>query len=157
GAIRDGLLTRGWYHEFPAMLQYYSRPGSPYWASSGFLGLVLPSAHPIWTETEEPMAIERGDFCVTLAEPGFAVSGTRADGIVRVASHRSDHYPLPLPQGLKLKRAAARLVQAIKGSALPPTAGPDDAHYRKLAYSTHAAPEVGGVGDARDIDSHIAL
>jgi hypothetical protein len=161
GAIRDGLLTRGWYHEFPAMLQYYSGHGSPYWASSGFLGLVLPSAHPVWTETEEPMAIERGDFCVTLAEPGFVVRGTRADGIVRVASHRSDHYPLSQPRGLKLglklKRAGARLVQAIKGGALPTRAGPDDAHYRKLAYSTHAAPEVGGAGDARDIDSHIAL
>src|SRR5678815_4601737 len=24
GAIRGGLLTRGWYREFPAMLQYYS-------------------------------------------------------------------------------------------------------------------------------------
>jgi hypothetical protein len=157
GAIRGGLLTRGWYREFPAMLQYYSGHGSPYWASSGFLGLALPPAHPVWTETEEPMAVERGDFCAAMAEPGFLVRGTRADGIVRVASHRSDHYPLPLPRRLKLEHAGARLIQALKGGAPPPGAGPDDAHYRKLAYSTHAAPELGKLGDERDIDSQIAL
>jgi hypothetical protein len=135
GAIRDGRLTRGWYHEFPAMLQYYSGHGSQYWASSGFLGLILPPDHPVWTETEEPMAVERGDFCVAMAEPGFLVRGTRADGIVRMASHRSDHYPLPLPGRFKLKNAGVRLVQAIKGEPPPPRVGPDDAHYRKLAYS----------------------
>ena len=99
------------------MLQYYSGHGSQYWASSGFLGLALPPAHPVWTETEEPMAVERGDYCVAMAEPGFLVRGTRADGIVRVASHRSDHYPLPLPRRLKLEHAGARLIQALKGAA----------------------------------------
>ena len=139
------------------MLQYYSGHGSQYWASSGFLGLALPPAHPVWTETEEPMAVERGDYCVAMAEPGFLVRGTRADGIVRVASHRSDHYPLPLPRRLKLEHAGARLIQALKGGAPPPGAGPDDAHYRKLAYSTHVAPELGKRGDERDIDSQITL
>ena len=157
GAIAGGLLTRGWYREFPAMLQYYSGHGSQYWASSGFLGLVLPATHPVWTETEQPMAVERGDFCAAMAEPGFLVRGTSADGIVRVSSHRSDHYPLPLPRRIKLGHARARLVQALKGGAPPPGAGPDDAHYRKLAYSTHAAPEVGKLGDERDIDSQFTL
>ena len=157
GAIAGGLLTRGWYREFPAMLQYYSGHGSQYWASSGFAGLALPPAHPVWTAVEEPMEVERGDFCAAMAEPGFLVRGTRADGIVRMASHRSDHYPLPLPRRLKLANARARLIQALKGGAPAPAAGPDDAHYRKLAYSTHAAPELGPSGDERDVDSQVAL
>ena len=157
GAIRRGLLTRGWYQEFHPMLQFYSGHGSQYWASLGFLGLLLASEHPVWSAREEPMAVERDDFCLAMPEPGFVIRGTRADGIVRAASHRSDHYPLPLVGRAKLLRAAPIMWQVIRRGHRSPGAGPDDAHYRKLAYSTHAAPEIGGPGDERDVDSQIAL
>jgi hypothetical protein len=157
GAIEHGLLTRGWYGEFRPMLQHYSGHGSQYWASIGFLGLVLAPEHAVWAAREEPMAVERDDFCVAMPEPGFVVRGTRADGIVRAASHRSDHYPLPLAGRMKLRRAGPIMWQVIRRGHRSPGAGPDDAHYRKLAYSTHSAPEVGRKGDDRDVDSQVAL
>jgi hypothetical protein len=156
GAICNGLLTRGWYREFLPMLQPYSGCGSQYWASQAFLGLLLPAEHPVWTAREEPMAVERDDYSVAMPEPGFVVRGTRSDGIVRVASHRSDHYPLPLPRSAYLRRAAGRFIQVIGAAHRYPSLATDDPHYRKLAYSTHAAPEVGDAGDS-DVDSQISL
>jgi hypothetical protein len=130
GALRDGVLTMGWHREFLPMAQTYSGPASPYWASKGFLGLLLPPEHPVWTAREEPMPVERGDFCRAMSEPGFSARGTRADGIVRVANHRSDHFPF-LDSGV-------------------------DPHYCKLSYSTHTAPNIVD-GDDGAIDSHVVI
>lgn len=84
-------LTLGWHREWPAMKQSYSGPGSPYWAVKGMLGLLLPADHPVWTAPEEPLPIERGDFERIIEAPGWQVSGVRADGIVRVINHGTDH------------------------------------------------------------------
>jgi hypothetical protein len=62
GAVDDnGLLTLGWHGPNSAVLQGYSGPASPYWASKGFLGLLLPPDHEVWTATEEPRPAERAD------------------------------------------------------------------------------------------------
>jgi hypothetical protein len=122
----------GWHDEFLPMAQPYSGPASPYWASKAFLGLLLPPGHPVWTAREEPLPVERSDFCRALSEPGFLAVGTRADGIVRVASHKSDHLPMP-------------------GRS---DGGP---FYRKLAYATHTAPELGQADETDDLDSEVAL
>lgn len=132
GAAEGGRLSLGWYREFPPMAQTYSGPASPYWASKAFAGLLLPPEHPCWTAAEAPLAVERGDVQRALPGPGFLVIGTRTDGVVRVASHRADHHPYPR----------------------------DDPHYRKLAYSTHAGPDVGPAAEAgaeADLDSQTAL
>jgi hypothetical protein len=131
GALRDGVLTMGWHAEFLPMAQMYSGPASPYWASKAFLGLLLPAEHQVWTSSEEPMPVEKQDFCRTMPEPGFLAYGTRSDGIVRVASHRSDHVPFP---GVR-----------------------NDPNYGKLAYSTHTGPEIDPDGNALQVDSHCAL
>ncbi|SFR72356.1 hypothetical protein SAMN04488591_3177 [Microbacterium azadirachtae] len=92
GAVDErGLLTMGLYGEWPAMAQTYSGAGSPYWASKGFLGLLLPADHPVWTAVEEPLPIEQGDVRRVIRPAGWLVSGTAADGIVRVINHGSDH------------------------------------------------------------------
>jgi hypothetical protein len=155
GAVRNDLLTLGWTGEFLAMIQPYSGHGSPYWGSKGFCGLLLPADHPVWTAEEEPMAVERSDFCVAMAEPGFLVHGTASDGIVRVASHRSDHFPLPsrLPHRSPARRAVGRFARALDGPRQPPAPAADP-HYAKLAYSTHAAPECGPNGD---VDNQVTL
>jgi hypothetical protein len=124
-----GLLPLGWHGAFPSMCQPYSGPGSPYWASKAFAGLVLPADHPVWTDTEEPLAIERGDVSLRLARPGWLVSGTAADGVVRVAAHGPDHAPLRRPSV-------------------------DEPEYARHGFSSHAAPEVGLVAP---VDSHVAL
>ena len=131
GAIRSGVLTMGWHGEHLPSLQRYSGPGSAYWGSKGFLGLVLPPEHPVWTVTEESSRVERGDFVRAMEEPGLLVWGTRGDGVVRASSHGSDHFPF---------------------SSEPY----DDVHYRKLAYSTHTAPST-GAGDELDLDSQFSL
>ncbi|TWD82210.1 hypothetical protein FB561_3338 [Kribbella amoyensis] len=110
-----GLLNLGWYGEWPAIAQSYSGPGSPYWAVKGMLGLMLPADHPVWTAEEEPLPVESGDFAITLPEPGWLVSGTRSDGIVRVVNHGTDH------SNEDDRRADSPL-------------------YARLAYSTHTMP-----------------
>lgn len=156
GAVRDDLLTLGWHGEFLPMIQPYSGHGSPYWGSKGFCGLLLPADHPVWTADEEPMAVERSDFCVAMPAPGFLVHGTASDGIVRVASHRSDHFPLPSrrPHRSLARRAVGRFARALDGprQQAPPASDP---HYAKLAYSTHTAPDCGP--NDRDVDNQVAL
>jgi hypothetical protein len=86
-----GLLTMGWFNEWRPLAQSYSGPGSPYWATKGLLGLALPASHPVWTATEQDLPVERGDFTRAIAAPGWILSGTRADGVIRLANHGTDH------------------------------------------------------------------
>ncbi len=115
---RRGLLTLGWHREWPAMAQSYSGPGSPYWAVKGMLGLLLPATHPAWTAVEQPLPVERGDFTRVVGPPGWLVGGSRADGIVRLANHGTDH--------------------AVEGDG-----GTDAPLYAQLGYSTATFPADG--------------
>ncbi|MFC7530918.1 DUF2264 domain-containing protein [Actinoplanes sp. GCM10030250] len=128
-----GLLTLGWHHPFPAMIQAYSGPASPYWASKGFLGLLLPADHPVWTEREEPAEIEDRDVTVSLPGPGWLLHGTRSDGVVRLLNHGSDR------------------------AAKTPPDGPPDPHYVRLAYSSHTAPQLDSGSIAGPVDGHLAV
>ncbi|MFE9769325.1 DUF2264 domain-containing protein [Streptomyces sp. NPDC005808] len=114
-----GLLTLGWHRPYRGILQVYSGPASPYWASKGFIGLALPPGHPVWTEEAIPLAVEQADFTRALAAPGWLVSGTSADGVVRVVNHGGDHADPARPHA-------------------------DDPCYARFAYSTHTAPETPG-------------
>ncbi|MEV3873153.1 DUF2264 domain-containing protein [Streptomyces sp. NPDC049906] len=109
-----GLLPLGWYDAFLPMTQPYSGPASPYWAAKGFLGLLLPATHPVWTAPEEPLPVERADTLRRLPSAHWLVQGTAADGIVRLHNHGSDGAGL--------------------GSA------GDDPFYARLAYSTATGP-----------------
>ncbi|MBM7167777.1 DUF2264 domain-containing protein [Streptomyces sp. G44] len=127
-----GLLPLGWYGTFLPATQAYSGPASPYWASKGFLGLLLPAGHPVWTERELPLPVEESDQYTALPVPGWLLHGTRHDGIVRLVNHGSDHNPLEGP---------AR----------------DDPHYAKFGYSTATAPETAPRAWERAVDGHLAL
>lgn len=133
-----GLLTLGWYDTFLPVTQPYSGPASPYWASKGFLGLLLPADHAVWTARELPLPIEESDQYTALPAPGWLLHGTRHDGIVRLINHGSDHNPPYSP-------------------ADDPADGEEDPHYAKLAYSTATAPESAPHAMARGIDNHLAL
>ncbi|MFD3564769.1 DUF2264 domain-containing protein [Streptomyces sp. NPDC058686] len=140
GALDDrGLLTLGWHRPFRGVLQGYSGPASPYWASKGFIGLALPPDHPVWTEEASQLAVEQGDFTRSLPVPGWLVSGTAADGVVRVVNHGGDHADPARPHA-------------------------DDPCYARFAYSTHTAPETpgdptaaGGSADADPLDNAVVL
>ncbi|WP_228484633.1 DUF2264 domain-containing protein [Microbacterium cremeum] len=116
----DGILTMGWHHEWRELAQSYSGPGSPYWAVKGLLGIALPADHPVWTAPAEPLPIETGDDLRAVRAAGWVVSGTRADGIVRIANHGTDHA------------AAGSLVG-------------DSPLYARIGYSTATSP----LADAR--------
>lgn len=126
----QGIATLGWYGEFPPLVQGYSGPGSPYWLSKGFLGLLLPADHPCWTAVEEPLPVERADQVRSLPAPGFVLSATRADGVVRLFNHGSDNRLLP-------------------GAAADP-------HYARLAYSTVTGPAHPEPGQ-QHADNHVGL
>ena len=136
-----GLLPLGWHGAFPAIRQPYSGPGSPYWAAKGFAGLVLPPDHPVWTATEEPLELDDRDVELVVRPPGWLVSGTAADRIVRVTNHGT------------AKGAVAWLDGRGARPAGDPGAGADDPFYARHAYATHAAPQVAG----DPVDSHVAL
>ncbi|MDI3403811.1 DUF2264 domain-containing protein [Streptomyces cavernicola] len=128
----DGLLTLGWHHAWPAMRQSYSGPGSPYWAAKGMLGLALPADHPVWTAVEEPLPVEVSDQSRTVAAPGWLVSARRADGLVTVLNHGTDH-------------------------ALPGTVRADAPLYARLGYSTATLPPLTGPTVADPVDNTVAL
>jgi hypothetical protein len=91
GAVDDrGLLTLGWHGPDDSVLQGYSGPASPYWASKGFLGLLLPPDHEVWTAPEEPAPAERADFTTPVGPPNWLLQSTRSDGVVRLHNHGSE-------------------------------------------------------------------
>jgi hypothetical protein len=128
----NGLLNGGWFQAFPPMVHPYSGPGSPYWASKGMLGLSLPADHPVWNTPEEPLPVEIEDFTRVIAAPGWAVSGTKADGIVRIANHGTDH--------------------AFQGET-----GSDSPLYARIGYSTATSPWFGKLADERPLEQSVAL
>jgi hypothetical protein len=127
-----GLLTLGWYGEWPAIAQSYSGPGSPYWAVKGMLGLMLPADHPVWTAAEEPLPVEQSDFTRRLAKPGWMVSGTRSDGIVRIVNHGTDH-------------------------SVPGDQRADSPLYARLGYSTHTMPPLSTSYWAQPLETSVAI
>ncbi|MGI5193967.1 DUF2264 domain-containing protein [Streptomyces sp. CA-288835] len=91
GAVDDrGLLTLGWHGPNSGVLQGYSGPASPYWASKGFLGLLLPADHEVWTATEEPGPVERQDEVRPVGSPNWLLQSTSSDGLVRLHNHGSE-------------------------------------------------------------------
>ena len=104
------------------------------------MSLLAPAGHPLWTAPEEPAPSETADRVLALPGPGLLIHSTRADGIVRLHNHGSDH------------------VRPHEGES----AAQDDPHYGRLAYSTRTGPtaranvadnhlsvEVAGVGSVR--------
>lgn len=126
----DGLLSLGWYGPHEATLQRYSGPGSPYWASKGFLALLLPPEHPVWTATEEKAPAEGPDRALAVPAPGLLIQTTGADGLTRLHNHGS--YKLDSRQ---------------------PERAPGNPLYSRLAYSTRTGP----TSAANVPDNHIAL
>ncbi|MER7495523.1 DUF2264 domain-containing protein [Streptomyces pharetrae] len=91
GAVDEhGLLTLGWHGPDTSVLQGYSGPASPYWASKGFLGLLLPPDHAVWTAVEEPGPAEREDAVTPVGPPNWLLQSTRSDGLVRLHNHGSE-------------------------------------------------------------------
>ncbi|MDL9979214.1 DUF2264 domain-containing protein [Microbacterium sp. ASV49] len=126
------LLTMGWHGEWRRLAQSYSGPASPYWATKGMLGISLPADHPVWAAPSEPLPVETGDDLRIVRAAGWLVSGTRADGIVRVVNHGTDH-------------------------AQPGSDVGDSPIYTRLAYSTATAPLHAGRAWREPLEQSAAL
>ncbi|MFF2514052.1 DUF2264 domain-containing protein [Streptomyces sp. NPDC058086] len=91
GAVDDrGLLTLGWHGPDETVLQGYSGPASPYWASKAFVGLLLPPDHEVWTALEEPGPTDRADAVTSVGPPNWLLQSTTSDGLVRLHNHGSE-------------------------------------------------------------------
>ncbi|WP_330308144.1 MULTISPECIES: DUF2264 domain-containing protein [unclassified Streptomyces] len=91
GAVDDrGLLSLGWHGPDEAVLQGYSGPASPYWASKAFVGLLLPPEHEVWTAPEEPGPTDRADAATPVGPPNWLLQSTSSDGLVRLHNHGSE-------------------------------------------------------------------
>lgn len=128
----SGLLTLGWHRPWRQMAQSYSGPSSPYWAAKGMLGLALGPDHPVWTAEEDPLPVESGDEVWIAHAPGWLVSGTQRDGVVRVVNHGTDH--------------------ALAGSVVG-----DSPWYARLGYSTATAPLASPDAWASPVDQSVVL
>lgn len=128
----DDLLHVGWFHPWPALGQPLSGAGSPYFAVMGFLGLLLPADHPVWTAPAEDLAVARRDDVRTIAGPGWLVSSTAADGIVRVANHGTDN--------------------SVTGAQVI-----DNPFFARLGYSTATTPLLDRAGIEHPLDQSATL
>ncbi|MBT0567072.1 DUF2264 domain-containing protein [Williamsia sp. CHRR-6] len=123
-------LTLGLHHQWPAMRQAYSGPGSPYWAAQGFLGLALGPEHPIWQTSESLVPSERGDQLRVATAPGWLIS--IHDGLTCVHNHGTDH------------------------AAVGSRAG-DAPLYARLGYSTATIPPLVGATVAAPLDNSVTV
>jgi len=126
---QDDLLTMGWHGPWRRLAQSYSGPSSPYWAAKGMLGIALPADHPVWTA---PAPEPATDELRTIASPGWIVSGTASDGIVRVFNHGTDH-------------------------SLPDVLVGDSPLYARMGYSTAVSPLLNGDAWAEPLEQSVAL
>ncbi|NMI61775.1 MULTISPECIES: DUF2264 domain-containing protein [unclassified Streptomyces] len=91
GAVDErGLITLGWHGPDETVLQGYSGPASPYWASKAFVGLLLPPDHEVWTAREEPGPTDRADAVTPVGPPNWLLQTTTSDGLVRLHNHGSE-------------------------------------------------------------------
>ncbi|MEU1971570.1 DUF2264 domain-containing protein [Microbacterium sp. NPDC019599] len=127
-----GLLTMGWHGEWRRLAQGYSGPASPYWAAKGLLGISLPADHPVWAAPAEPLPVETSDSLRAVRAAGWIVSGTRADGVVRVVNHGTD--------------------KAVEGALVG-----DSPLYARLGYSTATAPLADGRAWGEPLEQSVAL
>ncbi|WP_345801379.1 DUF2264 domain-containing protein [Microbacterium sp. AZCO] len=126
------LLSMGWHGDWRRLAQAYSGPASPYWATKGLLGISLPADHPVWSAPAEPLPVEAGDTLRAVRAAGWVVSGTRADGIVRIVNHGTDH--------------------AAEGALVG-----DSPLYARLGYSTATAPLANGRAWREPLEQSVAL
>ncbi|MFL5805723.1 MAG: DUF2264 domain-containing protein [Roseiflexaceae bacterium] len=134
GAIDpDGhFLRQGFHGDFPPAGESYISPGSPSWACHGLFALLFDRDDPFWAATEAPLPVERADFDLALATPGFVLSGRRATGQVLMLNSCSGHAP--------------------------DVSRPDYvSKYGKFAYSTHFPFNVVPVAGSYGLDAMLAL
>ncbi|MFB0515035.1 MAG: DUF2264 domain-containing protein [Candidatus Neomarinimicrobiota bacterium] len=118
----DGSIPLGWTGKFVPLAEKYSGPASPLWLNKVFAAFLMPENHPFWTAVEEPLPVEKGDYCISHQVPGFLVQGHQATGHIQLINQGSDSY-----------------VNAPTDWKTPAS----DFLYLKFAYSSHLFNDLG--------------
>ncbi|UCD37141.1 MAG: DUF2264 domain-containing protein, partial [Fidelibacterota bacterium] len=132
----DGSIPLGWTGRFEAVAEKYSGPASPLWLNKVFAAFLMPADHPFWTAPEEPLPVEKGNYCITHKVPGFLVQGHQGTGHIQLINQGSDSY-VNAPTDWKTQAS--------------------DSLYLKFAYSSHFPNDVGPTQDGLVCGNMISL
>lgn len=85
GAVVRGNVTQGYYEEDPRLLEDYSGPASCLWSLRALVvAFALPDDHAFWQAAPEPLPVERDDYRLAVAAPGWTLAGESATGRIRI-------------------------------------------------------------------------
>ena len=132
----DGSIPLGWTGKFVPMAEKYSGPGSPLWLNKAFVAFLLPEGHSFWNSVEEPLPVEKDNYCIGFQIPGFLVSGHKQSGHIQLINQGSDAY---VNGATDWKNPAS------------------DYHYLKFAYSSHLFHDIGPTEDGLPCGNMISL
>lgn len=82
GAIAGGTVTQGYCGKDARLIDSYSGPSSCLWSLRSLISaLYLNADSPFWTGAASPLPVERGDYTVHFAAPGWTVIGKAGNQI----------------------------------------------------------------------------
>ena len=116
GALTEGVLSLGWTGADPSVVQGYSGPASPYWASKAFIALLIPRTDAFWSS---PLTLS----AAKPPPPTPLLVQSVSDDLVVLHNHGSHDY------------------EQVSGNTLP-----DSAYYSRFAYSSRTLPDAGETG-----------
>lgn len=87
----DNFLSMGFLKPCSAMLEHYSCGGSPYWAAKAFNIFLIEEDDPFWTDKEEELPIQKGDYSKPIKEAGLILVGRKSTGHVQLINQKSRH------------------------------------------------------------------
>jgi len=91
----DGTLSIGFRGENTTVGEDYTGSGSPYWAVTGLMALLLPEAHPFWTDLEQSSAADGAEvsrIVVRGAQMSLKTGGPRRESRIHIAGNQFRHY-----------------------------------------------------------------
>lgn len=83
GGVAQGNITQGYCAADARVLDSYSGPGSCLWGLRSLISaLYLDATSAFWTQPEEPLPVEKGDYAIQMGPTGWTVRGTKPELIV---------------------------------------------------------------------------
>jgi hypothetical protein len=129
GAIKDGVLVPGWHGHDARIMQRYSGPASPYWASKAFVSLLIDDDAVFWKGSQDRLSFE---IEPTMQSVGSGLLATNTSGVAVLHNHGGDQ-----------QRSHAKSFFV------------DDPLYARRSYSSRTSPQiVNGLADNSLLVAH---
>ena len=95
GALSAGNATQGYFGADARIVENYSGPASCLWSLRSLIAaFAQPADNAIRTAAPEPHPVERGDFELSLAEPGWVLAGDMRTGSLTIRTGHTGDPPL---------------------------------------------------------------